>query len=468
MMLSRRAARYRLVRPLRLSRVGVVWEASDGESRDQRVELQIFTDPRSLDDAAWEAFRENMQPVLWPLFSNPGVATIFGCEEDGDLRFLVAERVAGESLAQLVRQIGALGAAEATAFAADMADTLGTLHDAGVIHGDLRPENIVITTSEQPRMLEAGIAGSWRRALSSTRHGLGVWERRWGSASPRWWDRERRRDVYALGAVFHLMLTGRPVTWDLRGDASAEPASSVRAQLRKVHPPLPKDVAHICEELLVAPRTLRASELASRLRRGPHESSLKVDGLDRPSKSAHIRQRKAPADPIGARRAFPGTAILPRPRLSLPKLSLPKLSLPKLSLPKLSLPKLSLPARFVVVVLIVVAGLTLFATLFRVALSPRGREPSPPHKVVTSTVTGRPAETTPTVVVVLIPSVRGLTVIKARDILVKHGLELGRVVPTRGTPGVVVRTAPPIGTLTPLGTEITAYVGVVRGRLQSS
>ncbi len=226
------AGRYSLERELGRGGMGVVYLARD-VSLDRLVAIKLL--PPTL--AARPALRERFlrEARLAARLSHPNIVPIHAVEEQGALVWFVMTYVPGESLGARLRERGSLPPAEAARLLRDVAWALGHAHAHGVVHRDVKPDNI---------LLEAG----GRRALIAD-FGIAAPVEQGGEIlgtvaylSPEQATGERvdgRSDLYALGVVGYYALAGRlpyPV---------ATLAELVDRQLAGAPPPLVSVAAHV-------------------------------------------------------------------------------------------------------------------------------------------------------------------------------------------------------------------------------
>jgi serine/threonine-protein kinase len=214
------AGRYRIVRFISRGAGGEVYEAEDLELR-VRVALKSIRASIARDPDALARFKREI--LLARSISHPNVCRIFdlGQHRDGGggAFFLTMELLDGETLADRIERRGRLPEAEALPLVRQMAAALGAAHDAGVVHRDFKPGNVVIVPSrdgERAVVADFGLAlatatpGDARDAARLTAEGKIV-------GTPAYVAPEQvngepitpRTDVYALGLVMYEMVTGQ-------------------------------------------------------------------------------------------------------------------------------------------------------------------------------------------------------------------------------------------------------------------
>jgi hypothetical protein len=187
--------------------------------------------------------------------------------------FLVTELVDGEDLKQAIRRRGPFPPVEAAALGATLADALAAAHEQGVVHRDVKPNNVMIARDGSVRLLDFGLArGAGIDVTILTRTGtiLGTP----GYMSPEQFDAagvDERSDLYSLGVVLFEVLTGR---LPFRGQTPIAVALAHKTEppplLRTLRPGLPAWLERVvlrCLEKDPARRFVSAAALASELGR---------------------------------------------------------------------------------------------------------------------------------------------------------------------------------------------------------
>lgn len=138
--------RYRVVETLRQTADAVVHVADDLE-KDRRVTLTVLHGAAAADAEFTDAVRQQAQRLARPEVAHAAVARVYGCDttERGAL-FVACEHVVGRTLRAILDERGALDLRSALRLVNQIGEALETLHPNGVVHGELRPESIVITT----------------------------------------------------------------------------------------------------------------------------------------------------------------------------------------------------------------------------------------------------------------------------------------------------------------------------------
>ena len=200
------AGRYRLDREIGRGGSGTVHLALDEVLGRQVAMKRIGMVPGTADVELERAQREAR---LAAALNHPHVVSVFDLVDEDDVRWLVMEYVDGETLSERVRSAGPLEAADAARLLAQTADALVEAHDAGIVHRDVKPSNILIADGTA-KLNDFGIARSEDDA-SLTQTGL-------VTGSPAYLAPEvasgssatSASDVWSLGATLYHAVTGKP------------------------------------------------------------------------------------------------------------------------------------------------------------------------------------------------------------------------------------------------------------------
>ncbi|MEV5712087.1 serine/threonine-protein kinase, partial [Actinoallomurus sp. NPDC052274] len=233
------AGRYELLSPLGRGGMGEVWEGEDRQLR-RPVAVKLLTDDALAghthpDELARRFARE---ASVTAGLRTPGVPAVYDAGTyDGGL-FLVLELIRGRTLGDLMAEEGPLPVPWAAGIAAQVAAVLAAAHQGGLVHRDVKPQNVMLTGDGAVKVLDFGVAGLVDHSALSriTRTGQPV-------GTPAYMAPEQlhgrpataRTDLYALGCVLYEMLAG-----DRMFDA-ASPAELMHLQLEQAPPPLRRD-----------------------------------------------------------------------------------------------------------------------------------------------------------------------------------------------------------------------------------
>src|SRR5262249_33700021 len=149
--------RYRLLERIGTGGMGEVWKAYDGRlDRIVAVKMLLGGALASVsDDTRRERFRR--EALTLSRLSHAGIATVFDFDAEGDHEFLVMESVGGGRLESRRRE-GPLPFVQIQSLGAEVADALEDAHRHGVLHRDLKPGNIALTTDGRAKILDFGLA----------------------------------------------------------------------------------------------------------------------------------------------------------------------------------------------------------------------------------------------------------------------------------------------------------------------
>ena len=208
-MIGQQLSHYRILEPLGAGGMGEVYRGHDLHL-DRDVAVKVLLRGSLADATARERFRREAHALS--RLSHPGVATIFDFDTQDGVDFLVMEYVPGGTLESRLRT-GPLDLDEVIRIGAEIADALDDAHRRGILHRDLKPGNIVLTTAGTAKILDFGLAGLLNATNTVTN--LTKESTIFGSLSYMAPEQLRgdaddsRTDIYSFGALLYEMATGR-------------------------------------------------------------------------------------------------------------------------------------------------------------------------------------------------------------------------------------------------------------------
>lgn len=203
-------AGYQIERLLGVGGMGQVYLARDRDL-PRWVALKILSRGAADDDNTRERFLREADIAAG--LAHPNIVAVHARGEEGEQLWMAMQFVAGFDAAALLRG-GPVDPARATRIIGDVAGALDYAHRAGVLHRDVKPANILLTTGPQEHafLADFGIAKALDHTGSLTR--TGVVHASFQYAAPEQFDPntpvDPRADVYALGCTLYHLLTGQP------------------------------------------------------------------------------------------------------------------------------------------------------------------------------------------------------------------------------------------------------------------
>ncbi|MGL4549623.1 MAG: serine/threonine-protein kinase [Gemmataceae bacterium] len=205
--------KYKVLRPIASGGIGRVLLAQH-TAMSRLVALKVLP-ARSAEDAATVLrFRREGRAVA--SLDHPNIVRAYDMGQEGGLFYIALEYIEGQSFGQLLKQHGAFPVAVAAECVRQTATGLQHAHEAGWVHRDIKPDNLLLTPSGVVKVLDLGLARSLfdpddqLTQSHDARHILGTLDYLAPEQISRSADVDGRCDVYSLGATFYALLTGGP------------------------------------------------------------------------------------------------------------------------------------------------------------------------------------------------------------------------------------------------------------------
>ncbi len=200
--------RYRVIGLLGTGGMARVYRARD-ELLGREVALKVLSERLSSDRSFVERFRREAQNAAG--LNHPNIVALYDYGDEDNRYFIVMELIEGRSLSEVLDDDGALMPERAAEIARDTANGLGRAHEAGIVHRDIKPHNIMITNNGQTKVTDFGIARALGGDAEATMTQTGMVIGTAAYLSPEQAQGnpvDARSDVYSLGCVLHEALTG--------------------------------------------------------------------------------------------------------------------------------------------------------------------------------------------------------------------------------------------------------------------
>ena len=241
--------RYEIINPLGQGGMADVYRARDlNLQRD--VAIKLLRDKFTSDPAFQASFLHEARAAA--NLAHPNIVTIFDFGIDNGRYFIVMEYVPGTDLKTLIRRRGALPIAEAVDLMIQICAGVGYAHRAGLIHCDLKPQNVLVGSDGVAKITDFGIARAFA-TVQPDEHSDVVW------GSPLYFAPEQAAggppsfasDVYALGITFFEILTSTtPFKADDAHSLAVLHQTATPPSLRQYQPEIPEVLVQITAKVL--------------------------------------------------------------------------------------------------------------------------------------------------------------------------------------------------------------------------
>ncbi len=255
------AGRYSLERELGRGGMGVVYLAREVRL-DRYVAIKVLPPARAADAALRERFLREARTAA--KLSHPNIVAIFAVDEVSDFVFFAMAYIEGQTLTARVQERGALAAGEASRVLRDVAWALGYAHGQGVVHRDVKPDNILVESGTGRALVaDFGIAAAVQGA--ATLDGERI------TGTPEFMAPEQalgeaidgRSDLYALGVTAYFALSGRlPFTGANATEVLARQVTEAPASLADSGVAVPRKIGHLVQRCLSKDRDERPATAA--------------------------------------------------------------------------------------------------------------------------------------------------------------------------------------------------------------
>lgn len=231
-----------------LERIGTGGMAIVYKAKCHRLNRLVAIKILKSDLAQNEEFRRrfNAESQAVAQLSHPNIVSVYDVSRGGDMEYIVMELIDGITLKQYMEKRGQLNWRESLHFITQIMRGLSHAHSRGIIHRDIKPQNIMVLRDGSVKVADFGIACLADSAQTLTQKALGSVH--YISPEQARGDRpDARSDIYSSGVVLYEMLTGRlPFEGESAVAVAIQHLSSIPLAPREINPDIPEQLELIC------------------------------------------------------------------------------------------------------------------------------------------------------------------------------------------------------------------------------
>ena len=231
-----------------LERIGTGGMAIVYKAKCHRLNRLVAIKILKSDLAQNEEFRRrfNAESQAVAQLSHPNIVSVYDVSRGGDMEYIVMELIDGITLTQYMEKRGQLNWRESLHFITQIMRGLSHAHSRGIIHRDIKPQNIMVLRDGSVKVADFGIACLADSAQTLTQEALGSVH--YISPEQARGDRpDARSDIYSSGVVLYEMLTGRlPFEGESAVAVAIQHLSSIPLAPREINPDIPEQLELIC------------------------------------------------------------------------------------------------------------------------------------------------------------------------------------------------------------------------------
>lgn len=236
--------RYEIVDVLGEGGMAVVYKALD-HRLNRYVAIKIMRDEMAMDEEFRHRFAAEAHAVA--MLSHSNIVAVLDVSHNDDLEYIVMELVDGITLREYIDRRGAIGWQEAVHYSKQIAKALSHAHQHGIIHRDIKPQNIMLLRDGTVKVGDFGIAALENELELYENDGQAVGSIHYiAPEQARGECPDARSDIYSLGVVMYEMLTGRqPFTGDTLGEIAVKHMNADAVPLHELVPVTPAELERI-------------------------------------------------------------------------------------------------------------------------------------------------------------------------------------------------------------------------------
>ena len=269
--------RYEILERIGAGGMAVVYKAKC-HRLNRLVAVKILKSDLAQDADFRRRFNAESQAVAQ--LSHANIMSVYDVSRGGDLEYIVMELIEGITLKQYMEKRGLLNWRESLHFITQIMRGISHAHSRGIIHRDIKPQNIMVLRDGSVKVADFGIACLENAAQTLTQEALGSVH--YISPEQAKGDRtDARSDIYSAGVVLYEMLSGRlPFEGESAVSVAIQHLSSIPLAPREINPDIPKQLELICMKAMASERDKRYSSADAMIADLEHFRKNPGAGLD--------------------------------------------------------------------------------------------------------------------------------------------------------------------------------------------
>lgn len=234
--------RYEILETIGEGGMAIVFRALD-HRLNRYVAVKIMREEMAKDEEFRRRFCAESHAVA--MLSNPNIVSVYDVSHSDEREFIVMELISGITLKQYMDKKGALDWKEVVHFSKQITRALAHAHERGIIHRDIKPQNIMLLRDGTLKVADFGIAALENEVYENNGQTIGsihyIAPEQARGLSP-----DARSDIYSLGVVMYEMLSGRlPYTGDTLAEIAVKHMNAKPEPLRNTFPSIPVELERI-------------------------------------------------------------------------------------------------------------------------------------------------------------------------------------------------------------------------------
>ena len=234
--------RYEILETIGEGGMAIVFRALD-HRLNRYVAVKIMREEMAKDEEFRRRFCAESHAVA--MLSNPNIVSVYDVSHSDEREFIVMELISGITLKQYMDKKGALDWKEVVHFSKQITRALAHAHERGIIHRDIKPQNIMLLRDGTLKVADFGIAALENEVYDNNGQTIGsihyIAPEQARGLSP-----DARSDIYSLGVVMYEMLSGRlPYTGDTLAEIAVKHINARPEPLRETFPSIPVELERI-------------------------------------------------------------------------------------------------------------------------------------------------------------------------------------------------------------------------------